>query len=174
MVHARWSGAPRAAAGLLVVACSWLVACGGTALPTGTDPFQGPPSATLTVPPPVPHSVGSCTPGSPIVSVLGGDEVQGINERGLPVYALFASPGIQPLTTLAVWWHVPGDGPFRITLVGPNDRIEQVEDTRPGVLAGWDRPGEPWEAHLAFPSEGCWRVYFMRGRVAGDLWVNVA
>ena len=93
---------------------------------------------------------------------------------GRPAYALFETDAIQPVTPITVWWHVAGDGRFRVTLVGPADRMEHPVDARPGVLEGWDRPGEPWVVQIVFPTAGCWRVYFTRGSDVGDLWVDVS
>lgn len=174
MVNLHVNGARRAAAALVVVASFALAACTESQIPTGTDPFVQPPSRSQTPPPDVTGSAGSCEPGSPMTHTDRGFEVTGVTEKGKPVYALFATGAIQPVTPTTVWWSVTGNGPFRITLVGPGGRIERVADVRPGVLDGWDRPGEPWVARLLFPTGGCWRLYFTRGKIAGDLWVEVA
>ena len=166
-------GARRAATALAVVVWLALGACAGPVLPTGTDRQGQPPSLTPTPPPPVPGSAGSCTPGSPRTSRPGGIEVEGVLESGHPVWALFATDAIQPVTALTVWWHVAGNGGFHITLVGPQGRLVTPLTPRPGTTGGWDRPGEPWVGKITFPETGCWRVAFVRGSDRGDLWVVV-
>jgi hypothetical protein len=173
MMQRQLPGARRAVATVLATAALLLVACATSTIPTGTDPFQEPPTTSETPPPPVPGSAGSCNPGSPRVVRDNGIEVQGVSESGRDVYALFATDAIQPITTTIVWWRVSGDGAFRLTLVGPDGRIVKLANLHPGQLPGWDRPGEPWVGSINFPSAGCWRVYFLRGRVGGDLWVEV-
>jgi hypothetical protein len=173
MAERRVPCARRAAAVCMVVVVFLAPACGGSTIPTATAPIGDPP-VSRTPPPPVPGSAGSCEPGSPQVEVPAGVEIEAITERGKPAYALFATDTIEPLTPIAVWWRIPGDGRFRVTLVSSDGRIESADSMRPGLLEGWERPGEPWVGQIVFPSAGCWRVYFVRGRDRGDLWVDVA
>ena len=145
----------------------------GPTVASGTDPIPTGPSAATT-PPPV-RGGGSCADPSPARVVANGLEARGRMRGGGSLYALFA--GVEDLTAggqITTYWRLGGDRALRITMIGPDDRIEHASAVRPGAPAfTWDRPGEPWSSELVFPQPGCWRLYVQRGALDGDLWVRV-
>jgi hypothetical protein len=161
-----------ALAGLILV--SLAMACSSTPpVQTGTDPLVNA-SPGQTVPPLVEGSPGGCAPGSPILAHELGLEAEGTSSNGKPLWALFeVEDSIPPGQLVTVWWRVGGDHALRLTLVGDDDRMEQVSGARPGPLEGWERPGEPWVSEISFPQPGCWRIYIRRGGLAGDVFVQV-
>jgi hypothetical protein len=150
-----------------------LSACVSDPVSTGTDPLA---SVSVVISVPGPIGAPGCTPGSPSTRTPLGLEIQGITEEGdTELWAMFETQGaVRSRVSLQVWWHVPGDGPLKLTLVGPGNRIEPTTGRRPAVLEGWDRPGEPWVSRITFPEAGCWRVVSERTDHVGEIWIEVA
>ena len=166
-------GAGRAAAAIAAAALSALVACGADPVTTGTDPLtSGSPVVSI----PGPIGTPGCTPESPSLQTPLGLEGEGItDESDSELWALFETDApIRAGSNLQVWWHVPGDGSLKLTLVGPGNDVASATNRHPAVLEGWDRPGEPWVSRINFPEPGCWRVVSERVDHLGEIWIQVA
>lgn len=174
--------ARRAAAVMAAVVVLAVPACGGPDISSGHDPLANA-STITTVPPTVEGGAGSCEPGSPVTQLPLGLEVKGVlsgTGGAGEFWALFQDANGVPLqgsvpavTDLTVYWRIEGDHALNVTLVGPNDRLVDVEGEHPQPLEGWTEPGEPWVSSFAFPQPGCWRLFVERGGRHGDVWVRV-